>query len=944
MLQKIILLLIFCFIPLNLLAKEPQKVAILPWQSYSIQDISLLREEMGGILSSRLVKFGNLVIIDNNYLKDFLPKDKQLKYNEELAREIGLKAAADLVMWGSLTKIGGKISLDIRILETGKNIPPSPFFTQAEGTEDLFANLDGIVKEIIAKISLGKKIVRIEIQGNRRIESAAIKMKMDSKEGDLYLPETVQEDIKNIYKMGYFTDIRVEQNDLPAGKELIFIVREKSSIKEVVISGNDKISTEKIEEVMDIKPHSLLDINVIKADVKKIEGLYRGKGFYEATVNYEIKDEKTEEIKIVFMIEENEKVFVKKISFIRSGPSVKKKRELFLFSGFSRFIRKIKNLMGAKHDYDALFDEVDLKNVMETKEKSPFPWFTSSGIYNKDMLDIDLQRISAFYYDHGFLEHTVGNPKIEMMKKRIYITIPIDEGYQFKVGNIDFTGDLILPKDALQRDLRTIPGKIFNRSFLGKDISELNDIYADQGYAFADVSPRTKMDHENQVVDVIFEIEKKEKVYIENINITGNTKTRDKIIRREFAIIEGDTFSSSKLRESNQRVKNLGYFEYANIKTQEGSADDRLNLNVEVKEQPTGAFSFGAGYSSVDSLVAMAQVSQSNLFGKGLQASVSAQLGGDTSRYILSITEPWLFDTPISGNINIFNWEKQYDEFDQASKGGRIGIGFPIIDNNTRLHVGYRYEVGKITAVAWDASYEIMEEYRAGETSSSAIKTTFTHDTRNDYLSPTHGNKSSLFLEFVGLGGDNRFVKVVATSAWYFPVGEENAILVRGKAGYAPTFSGRKLPVFERFFLGGLNSVRGFNDRDIGPKIKKIDINGDVVDYDVIGGNKELLFNAEYIFPLVKGAGMKGLLFFDAGSSFGKIRDVTVLTPEQYFLKYGVPGHEKYEYDLDMKLSIGVGIRWRSPMGPLRIEWGYNLNPDDDEDQSNFAFSMGTMF
>ena len=943
MFKRLIICFLLSLIPYGSFAKEPLRVAVLPWQSYSKEDISLLRKEIVTVLSSRLIILGNLSIIEKDSLKDVLPKGETCEFNQELAREIALRVGADLVIWGSLTKIAKNFSLDVWVLEAGKDLPASSFFMQAERTEDLFAKMDKFAKEVVAKVAGGEVIVKIDIRGNKMTETGAIKLKIRSKEGDLCSQEIIREDIKNIYQMGYFKDIKVEINDLPQGKELVFIVQEKPSIKEIIILGNEKIETSKIEEAMDIKPHSPFDLNSVKEYIKKIESFYQEKGFYLAKVDYQIKDLEKDELKIIFKIEENEKVFIRKISFDITKPALSKKRRRFSWFGLPGFYRKIKSSVGGELPPDAYFDERDMKRLIETKSRGIFSWITSSGIYQQDVLENDLRKISAFYYNHGYLEHQVGKPKIELKKKGIYITIRIDEGVQFVVGKVDFAGDLISPKNDLLKNLQTVPGNVFNRSFLGRDISGLTDIYADQGYAFVDITPRTRMEHENQLVDIVFDIQKKEKVYIESIAIGGNTKTRDKVIRRELTIDEGDIFSASKLKKSKEKVKGLGYFKEVNLKTQKGSSDDKIRLNLEVEEAPTASFSFGAGFSSVDSLVGMVQLSENNLLGKGIKSNISAQLGRESSRFILGVTQPWLFDTPISGNFNLFDWEREYDDFDQETRGGEFGLGFPL-GEDSRLHLNYRFEKGEISSVVWDASWEVIEEAAAGATSTSSIKASIIYNSLNSFYTPTQGNRSKFSLEFAGLGGDNRFIKLVASSSWYFPVWEESAIMVQGKAGYAPTFGGKKLPVFERFFLGGLNSIRGFDDRDVGPKIIKLDGDGKIIDTDIIGGNKKLLFNVEYLFPLIKDAGMRGVFFFDAGTSFGKIRDVTVLNQGQYFQTYGVEGHEEYDHSLDMKLSIGFGVRWHSPMGPLRIEWGYNLNPDDGEDQSNFAFSMGTMF
>ncbi|MEE8423789.1 MAG: outer membrane protein assembly factor BamA, partial [Thermodesulfobacteriota bacterium] len=466
----------------------------------------------------------------------------------------------------------------------------------------------------------------------------------------------------------------------------------------------------------------------------------------------------------------------------------------------------------------------------------------------------------------------------------------------------------------LSEYLNSAEGKVFSRVVLMKDISNLVDVYADQGYAFADINPSTRIDEENQKVNLTLNIEKGEKVFVEKINITGNTRTRDKVIRREIELAEGDLFSSTKLKRSKRNLNRLGFFDVLDIATVRGSAPDKIVFDVRVEERPTGSFAVGAGYSSVDNFIATVSITQNNLFGTGRRLKADVTTSSSSQRYNISFTEPWFLDKPISAGFDLFRIDKEYTDFTKFSNGGDIRFGFPV-RQDTRLFLTYKLEQVEIKDVAVSAADFIQKQ--TGERLESSVAALLKRDSRNSFLEPTEGSVENVSVEVAGsfLGGDVNFAKYFVDVGKYFPAPLKTTFLLRGRAGYVHSLSDDPVPIFEKFFLGGLNTIRGFKSRSIGPKATDTD--------DVIGGDLEVIGNVEFIFPLVPKQRVKGLVFLDTGNAYDTVGD--------------------FDFS-ELRTGVGVGIRWLSPMGLLRLEWGFNVDPKDDEESSQFEFSIGGSF
>jgi outer membrane protein insertion porin family len=794
--------------------------------------------------------------------------------NDALTIEVGEKAGASYAVSGSVSEFGDRISVDVRLIDVreGKVLPG--VFVQGRGRENLDAILAQLRADILIRIASDERIVRVEFKGNRKIEASAINQVLKSAPGNILTDADLSADIKAIFKMGYFDDVTAEVTDVAEGKVITFLVEEKPLITEIRIQGNKALKKDDIEGAMSVRNRQTVNPEKLKTDMEKIKALYDGKGFYNAEIRYTIEKAGERDVQIIVSIVENEKLFIRGISF----------------------------------EGNRTFTTKELKNMMTTNEWGIFHFFTDSGLLKKDQLKQDVGKLNAFYLNNGFINAQIGEPVITYDRDGIRVKIPISEGKQFRVGKVAITGDeLKTPRADLLAKLQIRKKDFYDREAIMKDMDTLTQACNDEGYAGADVAPRTEPQEKTKTVDVTYEINKAKLVYFNRINITGNNKTRDKVIRRQLSVVEGDLYSRTKLKNSYMALNQLRYFEEIDFQSEKGPDETLTDVNIHVKEKPTGIFSIGAGYSALDHAVVSAQVSQQNLFGRGQTLSLKASIGSSSTLYDLSFTEPWLFDMPLWSKFDLWNLYREYDTYKLDSKGFGATFGYPLYQYVTG-YVGYRLSLDNVKDILDTASYYTKKQ--AGETMSSGVTFTLARDSTDDVMFPSTGSKNSASVEYTGgpLMGDVSYTRYGATSAWFFPLPLDTVIGVRGRIGYMQPNGGKEVPIFERYYLGGINSLRGL--REVGPT--------DPATGDVIGGLTMLSFNADYVFPLIKNAGMKGVLFFDTGNSW-----------------------ESGYHIGDMRRTAGVGVRWYSPIGPLRLEWGYVLDKKESESPSRWEFTIG---
>ena len=862
--------------------EQNPRVAIMPFTVRGQQEPAKLQKSIEELLLRQLTTEGARTVSPQEVEKVVRPGESI--QNDEQARALGRRLQAEYVLYGSFNQIGNSISLDARLVDATGRKKTEIIFAEEKGMENLAAAANTVVQRMAVQLLAKAVIAEVQVRGNDRIEPEAIKLNIKSKKGEVLKPEQVAEDIKAVYKMGFFEKVEAETADTPAGKVLVFVVQENPTIQEVTITGNKKIKEKDVLAAISTRPFSVVQQNVVAEDVQKIIKLYHQKGYFNAEVKSSIEFPKDPRKAVVtFTINEQGKVLIQSISFTGNKA----------------------------------FSARKLRSIMETKEKMMvLSWFTDRGVLQRDILDTDVDRLSVFYHDKGFMDSKVGSPEVAMKDDGFYIKIPVEEGERYRISGVKITGDLLDNNDKLMKVLKSQPKDYFGREKLREDLDKISKVYMDQGYAYTEVDPGVKREVQERTTDIDFNVNKKNKVHIGRVIITGNTKTLDKVIRRELKLAEGDLFSSTRLEQSTNNLRKLDYFEDVEITPTDTEQTDIMNLNVKVKEKLTGAISLGGGYSSDDGLFTSGEVSQRNLFGTGRTVSLKGYLGQAAQRYVLSFTEPYVMDRPISGGVDLYNWLREYNDFTEDSSGFRVRSGYRF-GNYSRLGAIYNYNSSFVSSIALGAPPIITQQ--EGRITTSAITLAWDRDSTNHPFLPTKGMVSGASVQWASptLGGHSNFLKAEVRQGVFIPLFWKFVGYARGEFGYINHLGdpddNTTLPLYDRFFLGGINSLRGFSWASVGPSEAGY----------VIGGLNYGLATVELLFPLVESIGMRGVFFFDAGNAYLKMSDFSIS---------------------DFRTDAGAGIRWNSPMGPLRIEWGYNLDPREGENKYQFQFSAGAFF
>ncbi|MFI5322840.1 MAG: outer membrane protein assembly factor BamA [Thermodesulfobacteriota bacterium] len=734
-------------------------------------------------------------------------------------------------------------------------------------------------------------IVQIKIEGNVRVEKDLIGLNISSKVGEPLSNATVRDDIKRLYKLGFFEDVSTETEQTPGGVVLIYSVKEKPVVSDLRIRGNKAIKSDKILEVVEVKEGRIIDLNKVKKSQEAISALYAKNGLVGTVVDYKIEPQGEGTVSVTYDIKEGKKAYIKKVGFIGN--------------------EKLKTKV--------------IKKGLYSKPKGMFSFLSKKGIYNPQEIDNDTERIRATYIDNGFLDVRVSKPEVEYSneKKGYIITFKIDEGNQYKVAQLQFVGDLMVPEEKLRETLKLKSGEIFRGSLLAQDISGLTTFYGDKGYAFANVEPKFNLDREKLTVDVTFKIEKGTEVYVRKIDIVGNTRTRDRVIRREIQIQEDQLYNATKVQSIKSRVVRLGFFEdNVEVATERvPGTDNQIDMNVKVKEKPTGFFSIAGGFSSVETFIFAGQVQEANLFGYGKRLTFNAQIGGVTQLFYLEYQDPHFQDTNYTLDALVFHTKRDFQDFSRNSWGGSVTVG-KYLWKNLSGDITNRFEDVTINGVSADARLLIPNSNQT--IVSQALG--FGWDTRNNLLDPSAGNLSVTNIEYAGPLGNTEFVKYNLSSRQWFPLWYKTVLTIRGTYGLLGLINNGNNPVVsERYFLGGPNDLRGYPFRRVGPRVPAADGS-----YVIIGGVQQLVFSADYVFPIMPSAGLKGVVFFDMGNAFNDGQKLSINPWD------GVNG---------LRPDVGLGVRWISPIGPLRLEFGFPLGTrQNGENSYQIQFTIGTLF
>ncbi|MCJ2163991.1 MULTISPECIES: outer membrane protein assembly factor BamA [unclassified Pseudodesulfovibrio] len=870
-------------------------VAVLPFEVNAGDDLSYLKDSLPELLTDRLREAG-FKVIEPEEIRRLVGEKGITQFEPKSARELALLSGAEFSVYGSLNQLGDNLTLDARLIDAYANTPGKKISVTKEGLINLLPAVDALVDRMRMDLLRLDIVSEIDVEGTKVLDKEVILMRMTMQKGDMITAKSVNTALKNIYDLGYFDDVTVKVDSVEDGKKVILVVKEKPRIQALGVTGAKEIDSEDILEAVSTKKGGVVNPKVLSDDIRVIREMYRKEGYYKAKVTHEIQEAGTGIARLTFVIDEGPQLYIENVI-----------------------------IDGAKE-----LDPDDIKEVLALKERGMFSWINDSGVLKEELLERDASAIMAFYQSKGFLTARVGQPEVDIKDDGIDVIYKVWEGDRYKMGNTLFQGDLIDDQAKLLEvtdiDRLKEEDEYFDRLILRKDVAALTSYYNDYGYAYADVGVKLQDDAETKVVDVVYTISKHQRVHIRRVLIEGNTVTRDNVIMREMRLADGDQFSGEKLKRSSQRLTHLDFFEKVDIAPVPTGNPEEMDLIVKVKDKSTGKISGGVGYSTYDGVFFGGEVSEKNLFGRGYETGFNGQIGGSTNKYVIYFTNPHINDTDLGFGVNIFKKELEYNQYDLDSTGINTNFFYPI-GEYTKLKWNYGLESYEIKNVDSNASQKVKTD--EGSHLSSTVSGIVTRDTRDDFTSTTEGTKTNLTVTFGGgpLGGTDDFIKYTGTFEWWTPVLEQVVFHSKFWVGYLhENYGGGDIPAAQRFELGGVGTVRGYSNYDITPTESSTSTS-------TLGGDKAFYTNIELKRPLSKELGIVALTFFDAGNSWKE--------GEMFFesaTRYGTkPSFGLYK-------SVGAGLNWYSPVGPVGFVYAYALDDLDGGSRHKVELMMGQQF
>ncbi|SHO67119.1 Beta-barrel assembly machine subunit BamA [Pseudoxanthobacter soli DSM 19599] len=743
-------------------------------------------------------------------------------------------------------------------------------------------------------------VSRIVVSGSSRVDSETVQAYVTIKPGRPFGAADVDESLKALYATGLFKDVKISQQ----GGSLVVSVVENPIINEIAFEGNKRLSSETLTGIVESKSRSVLTTARVQSDVQRIIDAYRASGRYRATVTPKIIELPQNRVNLVFEINEGDKTGVSSISFVGNHA----------------------------------FSDGRLRDVIRTRETGLLGWLRTTDTYDPDRLASDEEQLRQFYYNHGYADFRVVSASAELDRERntFFITFTVDEGPLYRFGDINVESSLqSLDASRMMRVVTTRKGSVYSAADVEKSIENLTIEASKDGYAFAQVRPRGDRDYENHTISITYSLDEGPRAYIERINIRGNTRTRDYVIRREFDVVEGDAYNRVLIDRAQRRLNNLGFFKTVNITTEPGSAPDRVIVNVDVEEQSTGEISFGVGYSTTDGVIGDISLTEKNFLGRGQYVRVAVGGGSSSQNAALSFTEPYFLGRRIAAGFDLYGTKldtTSYRNYEQKTVGGTIRFNFPITEE---FNVGtyYRLDHNDVTVPNeyGQISSAIMESQ--GTTLTSAIGTTFTYNKLDSNLNPQDGYYAKLTQEFAGLGGDVRYYKLGIDTRYYQSIYADWGLLgmLRAQGGLIQGI-GDNLNATQQLYVGG-DIIRGFQDNGIGPR--------DASTGDALGGKYFWAVTAEADAPMPyipQELGLSWAVFTDAGSLWSVDKGINGahVFPSPVTVVEGD--------DMSVRWTAGFGVRWQSPFGPLRADFAWPIMKESFDQTEVFRLSGGTRF
>jgi outer membrane protein insertion porin family len=1028
-------------------------VAVLPFQVHSERDLSPLVGELAGQLSERLEASGRVRVVDTVVVREALVEHLSGESTDAMLRDLAREVGAQWVVQGSLTELAGAYSLDVRVTPAGETIPSRTMvFTADDSTtlrgrveelsdrvleivsgdeapgrrvvevriEGALGQEDAIRRELLVQpgrsfdgdamradverlrtrpgfasaeaetergpdgvvvtyrlvaserilgtpetaTAGGDRIAEIRIQGNRRIEADAIRARIATQPGDRYDAARIAEDVRQIHALGFFENVRVLAAQTPGGRVLTFEIEENPVVRQITIAGNDSIDADRIRDQLTLTTGATLDLPLLHENRDRIEALYRAEGYYQARVSHEVSTLPNDAVAVNFEVNEGRKLRLREIRF-----------------------------EGNEH-----FSDKELTAGMRTKRWRFWSYATrfldKSGTYAEPIFMQDLQAVERKYTDAGFLRVEVGDPDVTTEKDGLTVTVPVTEGGRYRVGSLDVSGDVTVTGEELKPEFKLTKDEWFNRTHLSQDVDQVTRRYTDRGYFYASVNPLTKVDEVGKTVDVTFDVQKGPLYFVREIDIKGNTRTIDRVVRREMQLVEGELYSARKLQISQARLNGLGFFEEVNFEPTRTEDPAALDLDVSVVEKSTGAISLGAGFSTADSLVVSGSVNQANLFGRGYGVQLAADIGGRRDRLNAQFVNRRLFDSEFSLAASAVRSNVFFEDFEQTSTGIDLNLSRSLDEaGQQRAFLRYSYNVREIEADDnISAAAPIFREFLDDNTDTSLLGLSYRIDTRNDRVLPTAGYEAGISLEGAGLGGFTKFARIETRAALYrgipdwlpIPLRERSSVVFAARLGYTLPFNevsdfdsptappgtpetaefraleniadDLELPLSERYFLGGLGTfqLRGFKARSVGPRraIVRQGTPGrfSTTDRDILGEcpagqscNSLDDEDDDDFEDLDETDVVGGSQFISLTTEYRfPISEALGLVGILFFDAGDAMAEDEFLFDAtEWRFGTGFGALWFSPFGPLQAFIGVPLNPLSVEDSFVFEFSVG---
>ena len=730
----------------------------------------------------------------------------------------------------------------------------------------------------------GPPIKEIIVEGTQRIDPSTVRSYMTVKPGDVLDESTVNNSLKALYGTGLFADVTISRE----GDRLLVKVVENPVINQIAFEGNDALNEEELTTEIQLRPRIVFTRTKVQQDVKRIIDLYRRSGYFAAVVEPKVIQLPQNRVNLVYEIKEGPESGIRSISFV-----------------------------GNK-----VFSDSELREIILTKESKWWRILSTADKYDPDRLTFDRELLRRFYLENGYADFRVVSAVAELAPDRsdFFVTFTVEEGERYKFADVDVESKIKeIKPEALKPLIKFKKGDWYSSRVVDDTVLKLTNEAGNFGYAFVEVRPRVRRDRDKHTIAVTFEVQEGPRVFVERIDIRGNTRTLDRVIRREFRLVEGDAFSAAKLQRSQQRIRNLGFFKKVDVNKVRGSTPDKTVLQVDVEEQPTGELSVGGGYSTRDGIVGEVGVRERNLLGRGQDLKATFRVSQRTQQFDLGFTEPYFLDRNVAAGVDLFNVRSSKESditYNEDKTGGRLRAAYEFNEELSQ-QVRLTGQHVNIANVATDASPIIKAQ--SGAEFESILGQTLAYDTRDSKLTPTEGLISRLATDLAGFGGDARFLQATWKTKYYYPFNKKWIGVLSSDIGHVEGL-GQNVRITDAFLLGNDN-MRGFKIGGMGPRDKNTE--------DALGAKTYGVGTVELTFPvgLPEEFGVRGAVFTDFGTAFGADGDQSQINDS-----------------MELRVSSGAGIAWRSPLGPVRLDLAYPILKSSFDKEQFFSFSFGTRF